>query len=122
MNTINRENYREVLENIAEQYDLEVVNTTDKGNGYPSNIMPMLIGFKDFEQFKTISNEYQQLNHFALDKKDGWQLYYRKSDWFTDCFEIELDNDEYEYACSYYYDTHTYAMALGVSCLSDLEH
>jgi hypothetical protein len=86
---ITRENYREVLENIAEQNGLDVVNTTEGANGYPIGIMPMLKGFETFEQFKTIANQYPQLNHFSLDKKDGWQLWYRKSDYFTGAFELD---------------------------------
>lgn len=89
MEKITRENYREVLETIAEQNGLEVVNTTEGANGYPIGIMPMLKGFESFEQFETIASQYPQLNHFNLDKKDGWQLWYRKSDYFTDAFSLD---------------------------------
>ena len=89
MATITRENYREQLENIAEQNGLEVVNTTEGRNGYPMGIMPMLIGFESFEQFQEISTQYPILNHFKLEKKDGWQLWYRQSDYFTDAFLLD---------------------------------
>lgn len=86
---ITRNNYREQLENIAEQNGLEVVNTTEGRNGYPIGIMPMLKGFETFEQFQTISAQYPILNHFKLEKKDGWQLWFRQSDFFTDAFELD---------------------------------
>ena len=89
MATITRENYREQLFLIAEQNGLEVVNTTEGRNGYPIGIMPMLKGFETFEQFKEISAQYPILNHFKLEKKDGWQLWFRSSDFFTDAFELD---------------------------------
>lgn len=89
-NKITKENYREVLENIAEQNGLDVVNTTEGRNGYPIGIMPMLKGFESFEQFKLIASQYPILNHFKLEKKDGWQLWFRESDYFT--YPFELDN------------------------------
>ena len=99
-NKITRENYREVLEFIAEQNGLEVVNTTEGRNGYPIGIMPMLKGFESFEQFQAISAQYPNLNHFKLDKKDGWQLWYRKSDYFTGSFELD---DTYNNNCNMWY-------------------
>lgn len=89
MATITRENYREQLEIIAEQNGLEVVNTTEGRNGYPIGIMPMLKGFESFEQFKTIAIQYPQLDHFELEKKDGWQLWYRKHDYFTCSYSLD---------------------------------
>ena len=86
---ITKDNYREVLDLIAEQNGLEVVNTTEGRNGYPIGIMPMLKGFESFEQFKEISAQYPILNHFKLEKKDGWQLWFRQSDFFTDAFELD---------------------------------
>ena len=97
---ITRENYREQLEIIAEQNGLEVVNTTEGRNGYPIGIMPMLKGFDTFEQFKSIAIQYPQLNHFSLDKKDGWQLWYRKSDYFAGAFALD---DTYDNKCSVWY-------------------
>lgn len=88
-NKITRENYREQLEIIAEQNGLEVVNTTEGWNGYPIGIMPMLKGFDSFEQFKTIAIQYPQLDHFELEKKDGWQLWYRKHDYFTCSYSLD---------------------------------
>lgn len=90
---ITKENYREVLDLIAEQNCLEVVNTTEGRNGYPIGIMPMLKGFESFEQFKSIASQYPNLNHFKLEKKDGWQLWYRQSDYFTDAFSLDDYND-----------------------------
>ena len=89
MEKITRENYREQLEIIAEQNGLEVVNTTEGWNGYPIGVMPMLKGFESFEQFKTIAIQYPQLDHFELEKKDGWQLWYRKHDYFTGAFQLD---------------------------------
>ena len=86
---ITRNNYREQLEIIAEQNGLDVVNTTEGRNGYPMGIMPMLKGFESFEQFNEISAQYPILNHFKLEKKDGWQLWFRQSDFFTDAFELD---------------------------------
>lgn len=90
-NKITKEIYREQLEIIAEVNGLEVVNTTEGRNGYPIGIMPMLKGFESFEQFQTIANQYPNLNHFKLQKKDGWQLWFRKSDFFTSAFELDDD-------------------------------
>ena len=89
MATITKENYREQLEIIAEQNGLDVVNTTEGRNGYPIGIMPMLKGFESFEQFQTIASQYPNLNHFKLEKKDGWQLWFRQSDYFTDAFSLD---------------------------------
>ena len=89
MEKISRNNYREVLETIAEQNGLEVVNTTEGANGYPIAIMPMLKGFESFKQFKTIARQYPQLDHFELHKKDGWQLWYRKHDYFICSYSLD---------------------------------
>lgn len=96
MEKINRDNYREVLETIAEQNGLEVVNTTEGGNGYPIAIMPMLKGFESFEQFKTIASQYPQLNHFNLDKKDGWQLWFRSSNYFSCGYLLDDKTSDYQ--------------------------
>lgn len=88
-NKITRENYREQLEIIAKQNGLEVVNTTAGRNGYPIGIMHMLKGFESFEQFQIIASQYPILNHFKLQKKDGWQLWYRQSDYFVGSYLLD---------------------------------
>ena len=95
---ITKDNYREQLEIIAEQNGLEVVNTTEARNGYPIGIMPMLKGFESFEQFKAIASQFPNLNHFNLEKKDGWQLWYRQSDYFIGSYQLDdVLNDNQNY-------------------------
>ena len=131
---ITRNNYREQLEIIAEQNVLEVVNTTEGRNGYPIGIMPMLKGFESFEQFQAISAQYPILNHFKLEKKDGWQLWFRQSDYFTDAFELDNyinnvnfwykhEKDEYIYHSLlstfelFFSDIYQYESELGITLL-----
>lgn len=82
-------NYEELINEIAETHDLEIVNTTGGWNGYPSQIRPMLIGFKNFQEFKKIAEQYPQLEHYSLDRKDGHQLWGRKSDYFTCGYQLD---------------------------------
>lgn len=82
-------NYEELINKIAETHNLEIVNTTGGWNGYPSQIRPMLIGFKNFQEFKKIAEQYPQLEHFSLDRKDGHQLWGRKSDYFTRGYQLD---------------------------------
>ncbi len=82
-------NYEELINEIAEKYDLDIVNTTGGWNGYPSQIRPMVTGFKNFQEFKEIAEQYPQLEQFSLDRKDGHQLWGRKSDYFTCGYKLD---------------------------------
>lgn len=64
------------LRELAESYDLQYVETTSEGNGYPSNIKGAIIGFETFEQAQELAEE-NDLEVVMFTKKDGWQLWTR---------------------------------------------
>lgn len=72
------------LQDIAQLEDLQYVETTDQMNGYPSHIEGAIIGFESYKQFYEIKKKYRnQINgnfrRVDLEKRDGWQLWYRYS-------------------------------------------
>ena len=64
------------LQKIAERHGLELIETTDKSNGYPSNLKGAIIGFENFKQAEEIAEKYN-LEISCFEKKDGWHFYYR---------------------------------------------
>ena len=63
---------------LADEHDLEFVETTDGMNGYPQNLEPALIGFETFEQAEKFSQEHG-LETWIFHKRDGWQLWERRN-------------------------------------------
>ena len=86
----------EELKDIADEYGLEYVETTDQRNGYPSNIKGAIIGMESFEQAEKIAAKYN-LDIELITKHDGWQLWYRTGDWMSEPLKITEDifGDDY---------------------------
>ena len=61
---------------IAEENDLQYIETTPERNGYPSKIKGAIIGFDNFDKAQEIADE-NGLSIEIFTKKDGWQLWYR---------------------------------------------
>lgn len=66
-----------ILEQRAEQLGLLVIDTTDNGNGYPSNLKKGVIGFDSFKQAEEFAKEVNgEVTHFY--KRYGWKVYTRR--------------------------------------------
>jgi hypothetical protein len=63
---------------LAENNNLQFIETTDGMNGYPQNLKPALIGFETFEEAKEFASEHG-LETWIFHKRDGWQLWERKT-------------------------------------------
>lgn len=84
------------MREIAAEYDLQFVETTDQRNGYPSNIMGAIIGMDSFDLAKELAKKYN-LDIELITKRDGWQLWYRTGDWMNEPLKITEDifGDDY---------------------------
>ena len=92
------------IDDIADENDLEVVETTSQRNGYPSNLCKAVVGFKSFEDAERFASE-NDLTLIWIDARDGWQLWHRgdtasepmkiTSDDFGDDFNFEYDRDDF---------------------------
>lgn len=78
------------LREIAEEYDLQFVETTDQRNGYPSNIMGAIIGMDNFDIAEELAAKYN-LDIELITKHDGWQLWYRTGNWAVEPLKITED-------------------------------
>lgn len=85
----------ELLQEIAFNNNLEIVETTSNGTGYPEDIQPALIGFESFEQMESIMTEHN-LRSYALKKRDGWNLWYRQYQGVYEPYEL----DESQFGCN----------------------
>lgn len=65
-----------LLEMIAEENSLELIETTTGRNGYPQNLRYAIIGFETFEEAKELAEKHG-LRITTFYKRDGWQLYQR---------------------------------------------
>lgn len=79
------------LREIAEENNLTFIETTDKPNGYPSNIKGAMIGFKSFAQANELAQKYG-LTMTTFEKKDGWQLWYRVMDVVFEPFTVSSED------------------------------
>lgn len=70
---------QDVLEVIQFENNLELIETTNGVNGYPSNLKKALIGFKTFEQCEKIANQIANVRIMIFHRRDGWQLWERQS-------------------------------------------
>lgn len=61
---------------LAENNNLQFVETTSAHNGYPENLEPALIGFNTWEEAEAFAEE-NGLILCELHKRDGWQLWGR---------------------------------------------
>lgn len=82
------ENERKILENIANEYDISLVETTIGMNGYPKQLRYALTDFKSFEQYCEIKDKYN-LDELNLHRKDGWQLWERNNTWGNQPYTAE---------------------------------
>lgn len=78
----------EFLQEIAFNNNLELVETTSNGTGYPEDLQYALIGFESFEQMKSIMQEHN-LRSYTLKKRDGWNLWYRQYQGVYEPYEID---------------------------------
>lgn len=100
---ITLENEREILENIANEYDISLVETTIGMNGYPKQLRYALTDFKSFEQYCEIKDKYH-LDELNLHRKDGWQLWERNNTWGNQPYTAEdyvekISGDNYILRC-----------------------
>lgn len=79
------------LQKIAERHGLELIETTDKYNGYPSNLKNAIIGFNNFKQAEEIAEKYN-LEITSFNKKDGWELWYRTNSYISTPFTNSSDD------------------------------
>jgi hypothetical protein len=94
----------ELLGMIADEEDLQYIETTDSANGYPSHISGAIIGFDDIDHFNRIMEEYS-LNTIQVHKRDGWQLWCRYNyNGICDAFELTEEDYGVNYNFWYYTD------------------
>lgn len=78
----------ELLQDIAFENNLEVVETTSSATGYPEDIEYALTGFESFEQMESIMTEHN-LRSYTLKKRDGWNLWYRQYQGVYEPYELD---------------------------------
>lgn len=61
---------------IAEENNLQYIETTAGMNGYPKDIKGAIIGFETFEQAQALADQ-KDLEIQTFLKRDGWQLWER---------------------------------------------
>lgn len=61
---------------IAQENNLECINTTSERSGYPRNVKDAIIGFESFNQAEALA-ELHNLEITIFEKKDGWDLWFR---------------------------------------------
>jgi hypothetical protein len=70
-----RENYQSILDD-AQANGLQIIETTDGNNGYPSNLRDAVMGFEDFDEAERYA-EANGLRLIELHRRDGWNLWQR---------------------------------------------
>lgn len=77
----------------AEELGLTIIETTDNGNGHPSNLKKAVIGFEDFEDAENFAKE-NGGEIIELKRKAGQQLWSRGSRAFEPFYMSKIyDND-----------------------------
>lgn len=84
-----KENYHEILDDIAAEFGLDYVTSVDSYNGYPSGIIPLLDGLESEEEVEEIKQKYPQIKIYELQWKEGWNTRFRLN---SDC-----SNDSYRF-------------------------
>lgn len=95
---VTKENYEEVLANIAAEFDLEQFTSVSARNGYPEGILPLLDGLKSEEQVNEIVTKYPKAILFEVEWKEGWQTKYRRNEGVRNesyTADMELGQNEY---------------------------
>jgi hypothetical protein len=76
-----KEDYREFLEQIQEEYPhLEIVETNDTTTDYPSGIRKALVGFYDIDEAREVLEKYgtKTAKLYELDRPDGHHFFTRR--------------------------------------------
>jgi len=85
------------LSEFANQYGLDIVETTSERSGYPRNLKYALVGFDTFEECKSFCDKYG-FHPVHLEKRDGWQLWYRGN---TAYEPYSLSEEDFGYSDGY---------------------
>lgn len=94
---------------VADEYLLDVIETTPNGNGYPENIHKALVGFDSFEDAQDVANKYG-LRITTFTKRQGNRLWTRNEN--TTYHPLRITADDYgsdfkaygTYNARYYFD------------------
>lgn len=87
------------LTTLAQQFNLELISTTDSQNGYPHNEMQAIIGFDNFEQVEELA-EKNNLTVEIFSKRDGNDFWFRTDNKAYEAFERE--SADYGEGCETY--------------------
>jgi len=93
------------IEDIAYENGLEVIETTDQWNGYPSHLRKAIIGLQSFDEAKQLAEQYG-LDIEFFERRDGWQLYYRTGNTATE--PIRPREEWYKSDDVHFYEHQTY--------------
>lgn len=66
----------ELLETIAYEHGLDLIETTSDASGYPRGLKYAIIGFETFDEAQELADRYG-LTVREFTKRDGWQLWVR---------------------------------------------
>ena len=71
-------NRKDIIENFAEENNLQIKETTTGRNGYPENIRKMITGFDNWEQLQSLLNllpesDWNEIKSFKI--RDGWHFH-----------------------------------------------
>lgn len=112
------------LEQVADMFGIEVVETTVGMNGYPKNLKRVLSGFDNVSQCLGLRDiligQGHSVDDLMLHKKYGWDLWERSNayiskgmfkgakdgDWYVD-IHIDDDSDEVAFSIIYHNDIFT---------------
>ena len=76
------------LTTLAQQFNLELISTTDSSNGYPSNEIQAVIGFNNYEQAEELA-EKNNLSVEVFTKRNGNDFWFRTGNKAYEAFERE---------------------------------
>lgn len=82
--------YKE-MKDIASENGLQFVETTSERSGYPRYVKGALIGFVDFQQAEELAEKHG-LDIEVIEKRDGWNLWYRTGNWANGPLQINEDD------------------------------
>ena len=85
------------IEEIADEYGLDIIETVTSGNGYPENLQKALVGFETFEQAQNVADQYGMMIT-TFTKRDGQQLYFRNGNQTYEPLRITVEDygDDYK--------------------------
>ena len=73
---ISIKNFINLKKELSKRQNLDLVDTTSKSNGYPSNEVTAIIGFSTLETAENFAKKYG-LSTVLLHKRDGWHFWAR---------------------------------------------